>query len=119
MKLSVVIPVFNEAPSLRALHQRLARTLEKLGQAYEIIFVDDGSRDESASVLRALRARDAAVRMIRFHHNYGQHAALFAGMERARGDVVVTLDAPVFHREPPGRWPSLRALRLSRRLGVE
>jgi len=61
--------------------------------------VDDGSRDDSADVLRALRARDAAVRMIRFNRNYGQHAALFAGMERARGEIVVTLDADL--QNPP------------------
>jgi undecaprenyl-phosphate 4-deoxy-4-formamido-L-arabinose transferase len=105
--LSIVIPVFNEAQSLVALHQRLARTLETIGLPYEIIFVDDGSRDESADVLRALRARDAAVRMIRFNRNYGQHAALFAGMERARGDIIVTLDADL--QNPPEEIPRLLA----------
>jgi undecaprenyl-phosphate 4-deoxy-4-formamido-L-arabinose transferase len=105
--LSVVIPVFNEARSLDPLHQRLTRTLEKLGRPYEIIFVDDGSRDESADVLRALRARGAAVRMIRFNRNYGQHAAVFAGMERARGEIVVTLDADL--QNPPEEIPRLLA----------
>jgi len=105
--LSVVIPVFNEAQSLGPLHERLARTLEKVGRPYEIIFVDDGSRDESADVLRALRARDGAVRMIRFTRNYGQHAALFAGMERARGEIVVTLDADL--QNPPEEIPRLLA----------
>jgi undecaprenyl-phosphate 4-deoxy-4-formamido-L-arabinose transferase len=105
--LSVVIPVFNEARSLDPLHQRLTPTLEKIGRPYEIIFVDDGSRDESADVLRALRARDAAVRMIRFSRNYGQHAALFAGMERARGEIVVTLDADL--QNPPEEIPRLLA----------
>ena len=105
--LSVVIPVFNEARSLDPLHARLARTLETLGRPYEIIFVDDGSRDESADVLRALRARDRAVRMIRFTRNYGQHAALLAGMERARGEIVVTLDADL--QNPPEEIPRLLA----------
>jgi undecaprenyl-phosphate 4-deoxy-4-formamido-L-arabinose transferase len=105
--LSVVIPVFNEARNLRPLHERLARTLERVGRPYEIIFVDDGSRDESADVLRALRARDAAVRMIRFSRNYGQHAALLAGMERARGEIVVTLDADL--QNPPEEIPRLLA----------
>jgi undecaprenyl-phosphate 4-deoxy-4-formamido-L-arabinose transferase len=103
----VVIPVFNEARSLRPLHERLARTLERIGRPYEIIFVDDGSRDESADVLRALRAGDAAVRMIRFSRNYGQHAALLAGMERARGEIVVTLDADL--QNPPEEIPRLLA----------
>jgi len=105
--LSIVIPVLNEAQSLGPLHQRLARTLERIGRPYEIIFVDDGSRDTSADVLRALRSRDAAVRIIRFNRNYGQHAALFAGMERARGDVIVTLDADL--QNPPEEIPRLLA----------
>jgi len=107
-ELSVVIPVFNEARSLGVLHARLVRTLEKVDRPYEIIFVDDGSRDESADVLRALRARDPAVRMIRFTRNYGQHAALLAGMERARGEIVVTLDADL--QNPPEEIPRLLAV---------
>ena len=105
--LSIVIPVFNEAQSLVALHQRLARTLEKIGRPHEIIFVDDGSRDESADVLRTLRERDAAVRVIRFNRNYGQHAALLAGMERARGEIIVTLDGDL--QNPPEEIPRLLA----------
>ncbi len=105
--LSIVIPVFNESQSLVALHRRLARTLAKIGRPYEIIFVDDGSRDDSADVLRTLRAGDGAVRMIRFNRNYGQHAALFAGMERARGEIIVTLDADL--QNPPEEIPRLLA----------
>src|SRR3989454_5934610 len=91
--ISVVIPVFNEAKSLGDLHDRLTQTLKQLGQSHEIIFVDDGSRDGSTDILRALHTQDRAVRVIRFNRNYGQHAAVSAGMERARGDVIVTLDA--------------------------
>jgi len=105
--LSVVIPVFNEAPSLGDLHDRLARTLKEIGQPWEIIFVDDGSRDGSAEILRALHAQDPAVRVVRFNRNYGQHAAVLAGMERARGDVVVTLDADL--QNPPEEIPRLLA----------
>jgi undecaprenyl-phosphate 4-deoxy-4-formamido-L-arabinose transferase len=105
--LSIVIPVFNEALSLVALHQRLARTLATIGRPSEIIFVDDGSRDESADVLRTLRGRDPAVRVIRFNRNYGQHAALLAGMERARGEIIVTLDADL--QNPPEEIPRLLA----------
>jgi undecaprenyl-phosphate 4-deoxy-4-formamido-L-arabinose transferase len=104
-EVSVVIPVFNEAATLADLHQRLARTLKDLGRPSEIIFVDDGSTDRSAEVLRALHAQDAAVRVLRFNRNYGQHAAVFAGMERARGDVIVTLDADL--QNPPEEIPVL------------
>ena len=105
--LSVVIPVFNEAPSLGDLHDRLGQTLKETGQAYEIIFVDDGSQDGSADILRALHAQDRAIRVVRFNRNYGQHAAVLAGMERARGDVVVTLDADL--QNPPEEIPRLLA----------
>jgi len=73
--ISVVIPVFNEAKSLGDLHDRLTQTLKQLGQSHEIIFVDDGSRDGSTDILRALHTQDRAVRVIRFNRNYGQHAA--------------------------------------------
>ena len=105
--LSIVVPVFNEARSLGDLHRRLTRTLKEVGQPHEIIFVDDGSHDGSADVLRALHAQDGAVRVIRFNRNYGQHAAVCAGMERARGDVVVTLDADL--QNPPEEIPRLLA----------
>jgi undecaprenyl-phosphate 4-deoxy-4-formamido-L-arabinose transferase len=104
---SVVIPVFDEEQSLLVLHHRLTQTLKELGQTYEVIFVDDGSRDGSADILRALHAQDRAVRVIRFNRNYGQHAAVIAGMGRARGDVVVTLDADL--QNPPEEIPQLLA----------
>jgi undecaprenyl-phosphate 4-deoxy-4-formamido-L-arabinose transferase len=104
---SVVVPVFNEARTLGDLHDRLARVLKDLGRSSEILFVDDGSTDDSAGILRALRAQDATVRVIRFNRNYGQHAAVFAGLERARGDVVVTLDADL--QNPPEEIPRLLA----------
>lgn len=104
-EISIVIPVFNEVTTLADLHQRLARTMKDVGRAWEVIFVDDGSTDRSADVLRALHAQDPSVRVVRFNRNYGQHAAVFAGMERAQGDVVITLDADL--QNPPEEIPAL------------
>jgi undecaprenyl-phosphate 4-deoxy-4-formamido-L-arabinose transferase len=103
--LSVVIPVFNEAATLADLHHRLVQTLKERGRAWEVIFVDDGSADASYDVLRALHAQDPSVRVVRLNRNYGQHAAVFAGLERARGEVVVTLDADL--QNPPEEIPRL------------
>ncbi len=105
---SVVIPVFNEAQNLEALHARLARVLGALGQSSEILFVDDGSADGSLECLRRLQAKDERIRIIQLNRNYGQHAAVFAGMDHARGAVVVTLDADL--QNPPEEIPRLLAV---------
>ncbi len=98
--LSVVIPVYNEALGLPALFDRLYAALDALGLPYEVIFVDDGSRDRSAALLREqFERRPEATRVILFSNNYGQHPAIMAGFERARGRRVVTLDADL--QNPP------------------
>jgi glycosyltransferase involved in cell wall biosynthesis len=91
--LSVVVPVYNERENLPALHAELRKTLDALPRGSEIIFVDDGSSDRSDVVLRDLAARDPSVTVLRFRRNFGQTAALSAGFDHARGEVVVTLDA--------------------------
>ncbi len=104
---SIVIPVFNEADNLESLHARLQRVLGGLGRSAEVIFVDDGSRDRSLEILRCLRGEHGTVRVIQLNRNYGQHAAVFAGLDHARGDVVVTLDADL--QNPPEDIPRLLA----------
>lgn len=91
--LSVVVPIYNEEESVQTLYTRLTDELEKLGVGYEIIAVDDGSRDRSFALLSAIAADDHRLRVVRFRRNFGQTAAFSAGFDRARGEVVVTIDA--------------------------
>lgn len=105
--LSVVIPVFNEESTLTALHSRLSRVLEETGCSYEIIYVDDGSTDGTQEILKQLHNEDAAVKVVHFNRNYGQHAAVLAGFEKSRGEVVVTLDGDL--QNPPEEIPKLLA----------
>lgn len=91
--ISVVIPVYNEEDSLQPLYDSLSAELAKIGQPYEIIFVDDGSRDSSFARISALHDHDFHVRAIRFRRNFGKTPALVAGFAEARGDVVFTMDA--------------------------
>jgi glycosyltransferase involved in cell wall biosynthesis len=105
--LSVIVPVFNEEECLPRLHDELRPVMESLGSSYEIIYVDDGSRDGSLDFLRTLAERESQVRVIRFRRNFGQTAALAAGMDQARGDILVFLDADL--QNPPGEIPKLLA----------
>ena len=98
--LSVVIPVYNEEAGLPALFARLYPALDALGVRYEVIFVNDGSRDRSAALLKdQFAARPDVTRVILFNANYGQHLAILAGFERVRGERIVTLDADL--QNPP------------------
>jgi len=100
MNLSVVIPVYNEEAGLPTLFGRLYPALDGLGVAYELIFVNDGSRDRSAALLREQFARRPEVtRVVLLNGNFGQHMAIMAGFERCRGSRIVTLDADL--QNPP------------------
>jgi undecaprenyl-phosphate 4-deoxy-4-formamido-L-arabinose transferase len=99
-QVSVVIPVFNEEPGLAGLFARLYPALDALGVAYEIVFVNDGSRDRSGALLREqFERRPDVTRVVLFNANYGQHLAIIAGFEHSRGERVVTLDADL--QNPP------------------
>jgi glycosyltransferase involved in cell wall biosynthesis len=93
MDLSLIIPVYNEAQNLRPLYEQLKAALEATAAQYEIIAIDDGSRDDSFAILKELHEKDPSLKVIRFRRNYGQTAAFAAGFDLAQGDVVVTLDA--------------------------
>jgi dolichol-phosphate mannosyltransferase len=91
--LSIVIPIYNEAESLAELHREISEVAAANGYELDVIFVDDGSRDESWNIIRRLAAEDARVRGIRFRRNFGKAAALTAGFAVVRGEMVMTLDA--------------------------
>jgi glycosyltransferase involved in cell wall biosynthesis len=91
--ISVFLPVYDEEPNLRLLHEKLDEALRKLGRTAEIIYVDDGSRDHSLDILRELAEKDSRVRVVALRRNYGQTAAMAAGIDAARGRVLIPMDA--------------------------
>lgn len=93
MDLSIVVPVYNEEENIPALYDQLTAVLEPLHLDYEIICADDGSKDRSFDLLKALAERDPRVKVIRFRRNFGQTAGFSAGFDYASGDVVITIDA--------------------------
>jgi polyisoprenyl-phosphate glycosyltransferase len=110
MLISVVVPCFDEAAVLRETHRHLAEVAEKIpGAEWEFLYVDDGSRDETASILYQLSFEDPRIRGIRLSRNFGQQVATTAGLEHARGDAVVIIDAdlqdpPELIRDMVARW---------------
>src|SRR6185437_16189897 len=91
--LSLVIPVYNEVESLPKLYSQLHEVLEKLPLVYEIVFIDDGSKDGTYEGLRDLHDRDPHIRVLSFRRNFGKTAALVAGFDYCRGDIIITMDA--------------------------
>ncbi len=104
-KISIVIPVYNEEESLPHLYRALNEVLQRLPYRYEIIFVDDGSRDRSLKILEELHREDPRVVVVSFRRNFGQTAALSAGFHYATGDVVITMDADL--QNDPADIPKL------------
>ncbi|MCJ7580315.1 MAG: glycosyltransferase family 2 protein [Candidatus Aminicenantes bacterium] len=93
LALSLVIPVFNEAENLPLLHAEITKSCSKLGITFEIIFIDDGSLDNSFFVLKKIRREDSSIKLIKLRKNFGQTAALSAGFDQAQGEIVITMDA--------------------------
>ena len=103
---SLVIPVYNEEGNLTQLMDRIRPVMASMGRPYEVVFVDDGSRDRSLEILEGF-AQSSEVRVVELTRNYGQHAAILAGFSIVRGDIVVTLDADL--QNPPEEIPRLIA----------
>ncbi len=106
-ELSIVIPAHNEAECVEELHAQLTQVLQETGVTYEILFIDDGSMDQTFQVLGELIQRDSHVRALRLSRNFGHQAALTAGLAEARGKAVVSMDADLQH--PPMLIPTLLA----------
>lgn len=108
MQLSIVIPLLDEEPSLTELYRWIAEVIKREGFSYEIIFIDDGSQDNSWAVIKSLSEKDNRIRGIRFRRNYGKSQALHAGFKVAEGDVVITMDADL--QDNPEEIPDLYRL---------
>ena len=105
MDISVIVPLFNEAESLPELYAWIQRVMNENKFTYEVIFINDGSTDNSWNVIQDLKSKSDNVRAIRFRRNYGKSPALFCGFERAEGDVVITMDADL--QDSPDEIPEL------------
>ncbi len=105
MDISVIIPLYNEAESLPELTEWIQRVMRENRLSYEIIFINDGSTDNSWEVIEALGAKDSNIHGIKFRRNYGKSPALYCGFERAKGDVVITMDADL--QDSPNEIPEL------------
>src|SRR5262245_36084620 len=92
MDVSLIVPVFNEQDNVQLLHEEISAAMKGIPRPYELLFIDDGSRDATWSRLEELASRDAHVKLVRFRRNFGQTAALQAGIDHASGDIIVTLD---------------------------
>src|SRR5262249_23437990 len=91
-ELSIVVPLFNEEDSVKPMHAAIVRAIERLGVAFEIVFVDDGSTDATVPLVDEIARNDPRVCLVRFRRNYGQTPAMAAGIAQATGDVIVTMD---------------------------
>src|SRR6056297_844825 len=105
MDLSIVIPLFNEEESLKELTDWIKKVVDKHQYSYEIILIDDGSKDTSWDKIEEIARENPNVRGIKFQRNYGKSAALYSGFEKAEGDVVVTMDADL--QDSPDEIPEL------------
>ena len=97
---SVVIPLYNDATTLNVLHERVTAVMRDVGQAYEIVYVDDGSRDGTFDVASEIHRQDPDhVQVIRLMRNFGQHPAVTAGFDHTAGEIIITLDSDL--QNPP------------------
>lgn len=110
--LTAIVPCYNEEQAIPFFYEEMQKTIAVFGEKYadiefELLFIDDGSRDGTMKVIRGLRERDERVRYVSFSRNFGKEAAIYAGLEKSRGDYVVIMDADL--QDPPGLLPDMYA----------
>ena len=105
--ITIIVPVYNEEDSVLPLYRKIREACEALGKPYEIVFVDDGSRDGTFKVLQQIHNHDGRVKVIRFRKNYGQTAAMSAGFQHARGEIIISMDGDL--QNDPADIPRLLA----------
>jgi glycosyltransferase involved in cell wall biosynthesis len=105
MNVSIIIPLYNEDESLLELYDKITNILKNENLSYEIIFIDDGSKDDSLNILKDLHSKDKNVKIYSFQKNYGKSAALSQGFKKASGDIVITMDADL--QDDPNEIPKL------------
>src|SRR5687768_10841409 len=91
-RLSVIVPLYNEQESIRPLYAAIVQALGDIGCTFEMVFVDDGSNDDTVEIARQIARFDSRLRVVKFRRNYGQTPAMAAGIEHARGEILVTMD---------------------------
>jgi len=97
VKYSIVVPVYNEAENVTPLYVRLTQVMEEFDEPYEIVFIDDGSRDGTSNILHRISGNDSRVRLVLLRRNFGQTPALKAGFDAARGDIIISMDGDLQH----------------------
>lgn len=101
--LSVVVPVYNEEENIEIFSEELSEVLCSLNKSFEVIYINDGSTDSSWEILKKVKKENSKINIYRFARNYGQHTAIFAGFEHAKGDIIITIDADL--QNPPAEIP--------------
>ena len=116
MNLSIIIPSFNESESLNELHQWISKVVKRMNIFYEIIFIDDGSNDDSWSKIKRITKKDNQTLAVRFSRNFGKSQALHAGFSLSKGEVIITLDADL--QDSPDEIPNLYNRIISEKLDI-
>lgn len=106
--ISIIVPCYNEQEALPLFHKEITRVLQEMGESYELLLVNDGSRDSTLDVMRTLAQEDSHVVYLSFSRNFGKEAAMYAGFCNAQGDYVAVMDADL--QDPPALLPKMLEL---------